>query len=209
MTVVSSTASSGSCDPGRRGRADKIRTCDLYLRRAGGASKQNAGRPSRHSEISANLLNGLRSNFRDFSECALINHANHLDFDSAIPKWPPLLPRQPKVSWMIGQALAQFSKAELNPLRSLRVRGDPVENRGVSAVLRWTLAAESLMIVWEDFGVPRTRKSLIFFDCASPPLGTRNYKSLFYISGLNAHFVPLLLAWVQPQSLFILKDGDV
>jgi len=28
------------------------------------------------------------------------------------------------------------------------------------------------MIVRDDSGVPRTRKSLIFFDCASPPLGT-------------------------------------
>src|SRR5215813_12792473 len=36
----------------------------------------------------------------------------------------------------------------------------------------WTLAAESLVIVREDSGVPRTLKSLVFFDCASPPLGT-------------------------------------
>jgi hypothetical protein len=28
------------------------------------------------------------------------------------------------------------------------------------------------MIVWEDSSVPRTLKSLIFFDCGSPPLGT-------------------------------------
>jgi hypothetical protein len=35
--------------------------------------------------ISANLLNGLRSNFLDFSERALIVNANQLDFDSAIP----------------------------------------------------------------------------------------------------------------------------
>ncbi len=31
----------------------------------------------RRSEIPANLLNGLRSNFRTFSECALIDHANY------------------------------------------------------------------------------------------------------------------------------------
>jgi len=35
--------------------------------------------------MSANLLNGLKSNFCDFSERALINNANQLDFDSAIP----------------------------------------------------------------------------------------------------------------------------
>src|SRR6266508_6188880 len=47
---------------------------------------------SPHSEMSDNLLIGLRSNFRNFSECALINNANHLDFDSAIPRfesWRP------------------------------------------------------------------------------------------------------------------------
>jgi hypothetical protein len=47
---------------------------------------------SRYSEMSANLLIELRSNFRIFSECALINKVNHLDFDSAIPKSPSLTP---------------------------------------------------------------------------------------------------------------------
>jgi hypothetical protein len=42
--------------------------------------------------MSANLLNGLKSNFCDFSERALINNANHLDFDSAIPKSPSVTP---------------------------------------------------------------------------------------------------------------------
>jgi hypothetical protein len=28
------------------------------------------------------------------------------------------------------------------------------------------------VIAREDSGVPRTLKSLVFFDCASPPLGT-------------------------------------
>jgi hypothetical protein len=37
-------------------------------------------RDVRHSEISTKLLIGLRANFRNFSECALINNANHLDF---------------------------------------------------------------------------------------------------------------------------------
>ena len=36
----------------------------------------------------ANLLVGLRPNFRDFSDCSLINNANHLDFDSAIRARP-------------------------------------------------------------------------------------------------------------------------
>ena len=52
---------------------------------------------SRHSEISANLLIGLRSNFRIFSECALIKHANHLDFDSAIPRFESRRPSQIKI----------------------------------------------------------------------------------------------------------------
>src|SRR5712691_13503584 len=42
--------------------------------------------------MSANLLNGLGANRRDFSERVLINRANHLDFDSAIPRfesWRP------------------------------------------------------------------------------------------------------------------------
>jgi hypothetical protein len=43
-------------------------------------------------KISANLLNGLSSNFLDFSERALIVNANQLDFDSAIPKSPSLTP---------------------------------------------------------------------------------------------------------------------
>jgi len=46
-----------------------------------------------HSEMPANLLIVWRSNFHDFSECALINKENHLDFDSAIPRfesWRPI-----------------------------------------------------------------------------------------------------------------------
>ena len=44
--------------------------------------------------MSAKLLNGLRSNSRDFSERALINKANHLDFDSAIPRFESWRPSQ-------------------------------------------------------------------------------------------------------------------
>jgi hypothetical protein len=33
----------------------------------------------------ANLLIEWRSNSRDFSECALINNANYVDFDSVVP----------------------------------------------------------------------------------------------------------------------------
>jgi len=47
------------------------------------------------SEMTANLLIGLRSNFRIFSECALINNVNHLDFDSAIPRFESWRPSQP------------------------------------------------------------------------------------------------------------------
>jgi len=48
--------------------------------------------PIWHSEIDANLLNRQSWYFRDFSECGLIDHSNHLDFDSAIPRfesWRP------------------------------------------------------------------------------------------------------------------------
>jgi hypothetical protein len=48
----------------------------------------------RHSEMSANLLIGWRSNFSDFSERALINNGNHLDFDSAIPRFESWRPSQ-------------------------------------------------------------------------------------------------------------------
>jgi hypothetical protein len=54
-----------------------------------------ARRLSRRSEIPASLLNGLRSNFRTFSECALIDNANYLDFDSAIPRFESWHPSQP------------------------------------------------------------------------------------------------------------------
>ena len=49
-----------------------------------GRAPREAPRVFLPSEISANLLYGLRPNFRDFSEYALINNANYLDFDSAI-----------------------------------------------------------------------------------------------------------------------------
>src|SRR3954452_9501055 len=76
------------------GAPDKIRTCDLCLRRAGSASWRDARFPFRHSEIAPNLLSGLRLNFRHFSECALIDNANRLDFDSAIPRFESWRPSQ-------------------------------------------------------------------------------------------------------------------
>ncbi len=51
-----------------------------------------------HSEMSANLLIRRRSNFRDFSERALINNADHLDFDSAIPRFESWRPSQSTLS---------------------------------------------------------------------------------------------------------------
>jgi hypothetical protein len=48
-----------------------------------------------HSEISANLLYPLRSNRRDFSECALMDNANQVDFDSAIRRFESSRPSQP------------------------------------------------------------------------------------------------------------------
>jgi hypothetical protein len=34
------------------------------------------------------------------------------------------------------------------------------------------------VIVREDSGVPRTLTSLVFFDCASPPLGTTIFQTM-------------------------------
>jgi hypothetical protein len=45
-----------------------------------------------HSEIDPNLLMQEHWYFGDYSECALIDHPNYLDFDSAIPRfesWRP------------------------------------------------------------------------------------------------------------------------
>jgi hypothetical protein len=42
----------------------------------------------------ANLLIGLRSDFRIFSERALIHKMNHVDFDSAIPRFESWRPSQ-------------------------------------------------------------------------------------------------------------------
>jgi hypothetical protein len=61
-----------------------------------------SGAPSpagaRHSEMTANLLTGNEPNFRDFSEWALIDHANKSDFDSAIPRFESWRPSQPQAS---------------------------------------------------------------------------------------------------------------
>jgi hypothetical protein len=46
------------------------------------------------TEIPANLLNGLRSTFRTFSGCTLIDSANYLDFDSAIRRFESSRPSQ-------------------------------------------------------------------------------------------------------------------
>src|SRR5713226_9051993 len=47
-----------------------------------------------HTEILANLLNRLRSNFLNFSERALKHQVNDLDFDSAIPRFESWRPSQ-------------------------------------------------------------------------------------------------------------------
>jgi hypothetical protein len=60
---------------------------DLVTSAFGGRGASQQGHASLHSEITANLLIGFRSNFSIFSECALTNNANHLDFDSAIPRF--------------------------------------------------------------------------------------------------------------------------
>jgi hypothetical protein len=58
----------------------------------------------RHSEMPANLLIGLRSDLRTFSEFALTDKANHLDFDSAIPRFESWRPSQPVLSlWAISE----------------------------------------------------------------------------------------------------------
>jgi hypothetical protein len=59
-----------------------------------GAPRTEWPNASRYSEMSANLLIELRSNFCIFSEYALKNKANHLDFDSAIPRFESWRPSQ-------------------------------------------------------------------------------------------------------------------
>jgi hypothetical protein len=64
-------------------------------RQEGGTPRtEMRGHRSRHSEISANLLYPLRSNRRDFSECALMDDANQVDFDSAIRRFESSRPSQ-------------------------------------------------------------------------------------------------------------------
>src|SRR5262245_60996209 len=63
-----------------------------------GGQRSITGNASGHSEIFANLLNGLRSNFLDFSERALIVNANQLDFDSAIPRFESWRAESPRTS---------------------------------------------------------------------------------------------------------------
>src|SRR3954454_2363819 len=72
-------------------RPTRFRPCDLCFRRAGRVTARCDA--SLDSEISADLLIGLRSHFSIFSECALTNSANHLDFDSAIPRFEAWRPR--------------------------------------------------------------------------------------------------------------------
>jgi hypothetical protein len=60
----------------------------------------------------ANLLIVWGSNFRDFSECALINKQNHLDFDSAIPRFESWRPSQLK---LLGYLM--FWEGERNAVR--------------------------------------------------------------------------------------------
>jgi hypothetical protein len=97
-------------------------------------------RASRHSEMSVNLLIGWRSNFRDFSERVLMNNANHLDFDSAIPKSPPLRPCQPKVSWM-KPVPTQNSESQRNPGVSPGSEAVPAE---------WLAKQVDILQAWED-----------------------------------------------------------
>ena len=76
---------------------------DLVTSAFGGWGASQQGHASLHSEITANLLIGFRSNFSIFSECALTNNANHLDFDSAIPRFESWRPSQPVRSlWVMS-----------------------------------------------------------------------------------------------------------
>jgi hypothetical protein len=45
--------------------------------------------------MTANLLTAMEPNLSDFSECSLIDHANQVDFDSAIPRFESWRPSQP------------------------------------------------------------------------------------------------------------------
>jgi hypothetical protein len=54
-------------------------------------------------------LNGLGSNFRTFSECALIDNAN-LDFDSAIPRFESWRPSQPVIVFALLSVFARNAR---------------------------------------------------------------------------------------------------
>jgi hypothetical protein len=79
---------------------------------------------SRRSEIPASLLNGLRSNFRTFSECALIDNANYLDFDSAIPRFESWHPSQPVRSLRCDFRVCE-SRRHSGDARCLRAPASP------------------------------------------------------------------------------------
>jgi len=74
-----------ACRHGDRPRA--ARPANYHRPRRVPQPPANARSASRHSEMTANLLIGLGANFRNFSECPLINHANHR-FESWRPSQP-------------------------------------------------------------------------------------------------------------------------
>ena len=91
-TFVPGTLSLSHQNPGAPGETSNSRPLHSEGR---ACPPGGARRVCRHSKISANLLNGLRSNSRSFSEGSLISKEKHLDFDSAIPRFESWRPSQP------------------------------------------------------------------------------------------------------------------
>ena len=119
---------------------------------------------SRHSEIPANLLNGLKSNLSNFSERSLTNNASHVDFDSAIPNSNPLRSSQRKASrvkqFFVGAVSLSVVHSEFlfRSVRFLR-RLPRDDNRDRTLVLvlgrrRWEGSLEILRILREIKTLP-------------------------------------------------------
>ena len=102
-----------SRQPGTPGQAGERGQNPAPERQKGGAP-----RTIRYSEMSANLFYSLRSNRRDFSECTLMDNANQVDFDSAIPRFESSRPSQPVRSLWAMSGLQKYVRHSRELARS-------------------------------------------------------------------------------------------